>query len=143
MRLGRGRERRESTRVPYTGVICCWRVKLFNPAGINHSRHVRNLCTPEPRQNARRTAPRLEIFAHALPERKDRSPRPSRRRLLGVALCPGVNSAGSDSEDQRERADTRHSLLCYSTISTELDIPRPRAFFFLFFPLVLFFQRMR
>lgn len=31
--------------MPYTAVICCWRVKLFNPAGINHSRHVRNLCT--------------------------------------------------------------------------------------------------
>lgn len=26
-------------------MICCQWVKLFNPAGINHSRHVRNLCT--------------------------------------------------------------------------------------------------
>lgn len=28
----------------FRGVICCHRVKLFNPAGINHRRHARNLC---------------------------------------------------------------------------------------------------
>jgi len=35
------------TRVPsvHGTMICCQWVKLFNPAGINHSRHVRNLCT--------------------------------------------------------------------------------------------------
>lgn len=86
--------RRVEARVPYTTVICCWRVKLFNPGGINHS-------WARPKFMHRSRARMQAANIRAAPSRKDRSPHPS---------CPGVprrhartNPAGSDSEDGATR----------------------------------------
>jgi len=87
-----------STRVPYTAVICCWWVKLFNPAGINHSRHVRNLCTGAAPGCATRRATRN---IRARPSGRTVSHVVSRRIASTV---PGVprrlrEFAGNDSEN--------------------------------------------
>lgn len=100
---------RVEARVPYTAVICCWRVKLFNPVGINHSRARPKFMH---RSRGRMRAARLEIFAPRLPGR-------TVPRIRRAPACPRrrrANPAGSDSEDGATRFPPNPPCPRYSAI---------------------------
>lgn len=134
-------------RVPYTAVICCQWVKLFNPAGINHSRHVRNLCTGVAPECTPGCAPRGPKYSRT-PSRKTVARRRHRcaRSVTRTRYSDSENNIGRVDAILLRRTpqfrDLRNSISRSECARAHEHPFHPPLFFFYFvFFFVIFFPK--